>query len=332
MVPIVLGSSTPSSSEYVLPSLEIRERSATVFVFPFTGDLSVYRSESKIVDTPTGGAVSFAKNSTNTAKVNTLSFGCAGTYLVRVTVQNTGTVLSSDTLQFNVVQTFAKIGVKAGGGQTVTGSGLIVRSTSQQLSAIALDQFGAPLVEQVSCSWTVAKNPVGGQATLNSSGNTADFTFNKAGTYAVNATSGRLVFNLKMTVEQHAKRLTLTPGSLVITFGTPRQILAQTVDQFGLPLFTQPTVTWNATGGTISTKGIFTTGNQAGSFSIGARTATLTETMSVEVTAPVAPPGLTDPDLAVLVNTFYADQKVDRAEMRQILRSGGNNGAGMQRS
>lgn len=326
MVPIVLGSSTPSSSQNVLPSIEIRERSATVSVVPSTGNLSVYRYEWKVVETPTGGAVSFAKNATNTAKVNTLSFSCAGTYLVRVTVQNTGTVLSSNTLQFNVVQTFAKIGVKTGGGQTVTGSGLIVRSTSQQLSAIALDQFGAPLVEQVSCSWTVAKNPVGGQATLNSSGNTADFTFNKAGTYAVNATSGRLVFNLKMTVEQDAKRLTLTPGSLVITFGTPRQILAQTVDQFGLPLFTQPTVTWNATGGTISTKGIFTTGNQAGSFSIGARTATLTETMSVEVTAPVAPPGLTDPALADLVNTFYADQKIDRAEMMQILRSGGNDG------
>lgn len=112
----------------------------------------------------------------------------------------------------------------------------------------------------------------------------------------------------------------------MIIFGTPRQILAQTVDQFGLPLFPEPIDTWNATGCTISIKGRFTTGNQAGSFSIGAHTATLTETMSVEVTAPVAPPGLTDPALADLVNTFYADQKVDRAEMRQILRSGGNDG------
>jgi hypothetical protein len=203
---------------------------------------------------------------------------------------------------------------------------MTISDTSVLLTAKGLDQFGQLLSEQPTFIWTVVTNPSGGQATLNSSANAAAFTFNKAGIYTVNATSGSLVFNLKLTVVQVAASLTLTPGSLAITFGTPRQIVAQAVDQFGLPLSAQPTVTWNATGGTISTKGLFTTGNQAGSFSIGARTATMTATLSVEVTAPAAPTGLTDPALADLVNTFYADQKIDRAEMMQILRSAGTDG------
>ena len=207
-----------------------------------------------------------------------------------------------------------------------TASTITVSGTSALLTAKGLDQFGQLLLEQPTFIWAVMTNPAGGQATLNSSGNDATFTFNKAGTYTVNATSGKLVLNLKLTVGQVAASLKLTPGSLAITFGTPRQILAQTVDQFGLPLSTQPAVTWTATGGTISTKGLFTTGNQAGSFSIGARTATMTATASVEVTAPAAPTGLTDPALADLVNTFYADQKIDRAEMMEILRSAGTDG------
>ena len=44
------------------------------------------------------------------------------------------------------------------------------------------------------------------------------------------------------------------------------------------------------------------------------------------MTAPSIPAGLNDSAIAELVNTFYADQKLDRAEMIQILRSGGTDG------
>ena len=267
---------------------------------------------------PVGGNAS-TQLSSGTA---TVSFTKTGSYEISA---QSGTINCA--AGFVVVPTFSS-GVAIGTDNRVLkpATAITVNNTSALLTAKGLDQFGQLLSEQPSFTWAVVTNPSGGQATLSSSGNAAVFTFNKAGTYAVSATSGSLVFNFKLTVVQIAASLTLTPGSLAITFGTPRQIVAQTRDQFGLPLSSQPAVTWTATGGTISTRGLFTTGNQAGSFSIGARTATMAASVSVEVTAPAAPTGLTDPALADLVNTYYADQRIERAEMMQILRSAGNDG------
>jgi plastocyanin len=271
------------------------------------------------VSAPTGGTASAQISSTNA----TVAFKSVGSYSVAA---QSGLLRCE--AAFKVVQAFSRI-VAAGTDNKVLANNatISVTGTDALLTAMGLDQFGMLMSVQPSLTWAGVTNPSGGQATLNSNENQATFTFNKAGAYTVKATSGNLIMNLKFTVVQTATSLTLTPGNLEITFSATRQIAVVILDQFGSPLSTQPTVTWTTTGGTISSKGLFTAGKQAGSLSISGRTGTLISTINVEVTAPVAPSGLNDPALANLVNTFYADQRIDRTEMIQILRSAGSDGS-----
>lgn len=214
--PTVLGSaSTVSSSQNVLTSAEIHERSATVSVISAAGDSSAFRYEWQVTETPAGGTLTFAKNATNAAKINTLTFGRTGTYVVRVRVQNAGSVLSSDTLQFNVVQTFARIGVKTADGRAVTAGGLIVSGTSQQLSAVALDQFGTPLVEQPAIAWQIVKLPTGSTPELVTEGNSVSASFNRAGAYALRAQAGLLRFDAPIKVAQTMTSFTLATSDNV---------------------------------------------------------------------------------------------------------------------
>lgn len=271
------------------------------------------------VSAPEGGSASTQISSTTA----TVSFRTVGGY----TVAAQSGVFRCEAA-FEVVQTFSRIVAVGTDNRVLANNAAIsVTGTVALLTANGLDQFGKLMSVQPSFAWTGVTNPSGGQATHNSNENLAIWTFNKAGTYTVRATSDNLVLNIKITVVQTATSLTLTPGNLEIAFSATRLIAGMVIDQFGFPLSTQPTVAWTATGGTITSKGLFKAGNQAGSFSIAARTGTLNSTINVEVTTPVAPSGLNDPALADLVNTYYADQRIDRAEMIQILRSAGSDGS-----
>ena len=230
--------------------------------------------------------------------------------------------------EFHVVPGLSSATAAGINNQVLRNSATIsVTNLDYSLTATGLDQFGLPMLEQPDFTWTVTAAPSGGQATVDSGSNNATFNFNKAGTYFVKATSGSVVLNLKVNVGQAATSLAVTPGDLTIGNKAKQQLTAKALDQFGLPLTQQPSFTWTATGGTISTTGLFTAGNVTGTFSIGVRTGTLSATVSVEVIVPPTPNGLHDPGLVSLVDTFYADQTLDRSEMIQLLRSAVDDGS-----
>lgn len=203
---------------------------------------------------------------------------------------------------------------------------IAVAGTTVVLKAVGLDQFGQLISAQPQILWTTVTTPPGVQLALNTTGNEATLTFNRAGAYAVRSSFGSLALNLRLNVAQTATSFALTTTSSTVTFNGTRQLAARSLDQFEVPLATQPPVTWTATGGTISWKGLFTAGDQAGNFSITARSGALTSALNIVVVAPVAPTGLTDPALIELVNGYYGDGTLDRLEMIQILRSAGTDG------
>lgn len=268
---------------------------------------------------PAGGSVT-TRLSSATA---TIGFTKLGDYSI---VAQSGSLTCG--ASFRVVQGLRSVIVTGANNQTLANAATVATNASSAfLKVTGLDQFGATMLEQPSFTWSVVTAPSGSQTTIDTSNNEATFNFNKAGTYAVKATSGSIAFNLKFNVGQAATSLAVTPGNLTIAGKTKQQLTAKVLDQFGLPLTRQPSFTWTTNGGTISSTGLFTAGNSAGTFSISVRAGALSATVSVEVTAPPAPNGLRDPGLISLVGTFYADQRLDRSEMIQLLRSAGEDGS-----
>ena len=257
------------------------------------------------------------------AAVATLTFTKPGDYSV---VAKSGSFTAA--AAFHVVQSLSK-GIAYGAKNQVlqNSATFAVTGTNTFVTAIGLDQFGNSMSQQPTFTWTVATAPSGGQATIDATDHNATFNFSKSGTYTVKAISGNVSISLKINVGQTATSLAITTGDLTIGFRAKQQLVARVLDQFGTLLTQQPSVSWSAAGGTISFSGSFTAGSQTGTFSIGARTGTLSATISVNVIAPPTPNGLNDPKLMNLVNTFYADQTIDRAEMIQILRSAGEDGS-----
>lgn len=232
------------------------------------------------------------------------------------------------TASFHVVQGLRSVIATGANNQTVANAATITTNASNALlTAIGLDQFGELMLEQPSFTWSFVTVPSGSLPTIDTTNNVATFNFNRAGTYSVKATSGSVVFNLRFNVGQAATSLAVTPGNLTIASNVKQQLTAKILDQFGQPLTQQPSFTWTTTGGTISSAGLFTAGNSTGTFSIIVRGGSLSATVSVEVTVPPMPNGLRDAGLTGLVSTFYADQRIDRSEMIQLLRSAGDDGS-----
>lgn len=275
--------------------------------------------EWKTTSAPEGGSVTTRLRSATA----TIGFTKLGDYSA---VAQSGSFTCSAT--FQVVQGLSSAIATATDKQTVPNAGTIALTGSDAfLTAIGLDQFGDPMQGQPLFTWAVVTTPSGGQATMDSSHNDATFNFDKTGTYTVRATSGDIALNLKLNIGQTATSLAVTPDNLTIRSRATQQLTAKALDQFGLPLIQQPSFTWTATGGTISTTGLFTAGNLTGIFPIGVRTGALSAIVSVEVIAAPTPSGLHDPGLLSLVGTFYADQTIDRSEMIQLLRSAGDDGS-----
>ncbi len=82
--------------------------------------------------------------------------------------------------------------------------------------------------------------------------------------------------------------ITLSPASASVGTGGSRLLSATGLDQFGQPLYPQPSFTWSVSGGgTISTGGLFTAAAAVGGpFTVTASSGALSGTASVTVTAP----------------------------------------------
>ena len=272
---------------------------------------------------PVGGSVTTAFSN----GAATIAFSKLGTYAIRAQTGN-----AKFEVTVNVVPTLSSIVVQTPENRPLAASGsLTVERTSQRLIAVGRDQFGQPLASQPAISWSLATVPGGAAATISVSGHGANATLNRAGTYTVRASAGNRVQNVTLNVVQTLSGITVTPSTATIATGAQQQYRIQAVDQFQRTITTQPTVTWSATGGTITSAGLFTAGAAAGSFAITARVGTFTNTAAVQVTAPTPTPApnqstLRDSALASLITRLYTDNQLSRLEMIQILRSAGNDG------
>ena len=264
---------------------------------------------------PDGGSIS-----TKLANgVVTVAFSRLGTYSIRARNDNTSFDFTA-----NVVPTLTSISILTVDNRILTtGRPLTVERASEQLSAVARDQFGRPLASQPAINWTTVNVPTGGSATPSVSGNDVIFRFNQAGAYTVRAASGDREQIVTLDVVQTMSGITVTPGTITLTAGGQQQYRIQAVDQFQQAITTQPTAQWSATGGTINSAGLFTAGMVAGNFTVTARVGTVSNTAAIQLTASIA---LRNQALSNLVTSFYADGQLSRLEMIQILRSAGNDG------
>lgn len=251
----LMPATTVSGSQSILSSSNISGSTTSVSVVSSAGDSAAYGYRWTVVQSPVGGSMSFAKNSSNLAKVNTLTFKAAGTYLVSVTATNGSKIISAGTLKFTVEQKLSGIGVKTGDGTAVTTKVLTTNGTTLQLAATGLDQFGAPMLNQPAVSWQFLTQPAGPTASIVTSGNTATANFRSAGAYTVRAQSGSFRFDTPIAIAQTLTSFTMTtPDNSPVESEQTLSVTTKNLrlnfnayDQFGKTMSTLPKITWKTT-------------------------------------------------------------------------------------
>jgi len=262
---------------------------------------------------------------TVTSGAATVIFNRAGSYSLRVAGG-----IATTLFQVTVAQTLTSI-TTIGATNSLLNSILpvAVSTSNTTVRATANDQFGHPMTTQPTLSWITVAAPTGVTAsaavTYNTGVSGTAISFGQAGIYSARVSSGAITQTITFNVTQTLTRINIT-GTATVALGSSQQYIAQGLDQFDRPMTTQPTMTWTATGGTITTAGLYRAGSVAGTFAVTARSGTLTSNLSIGVATPGASSSITDSALRNLVLGLYADNSITRAEMMQILRSAGTDG------
>jgi hypothetical protein len=256
-----------------------------------------------------------------TSGIATVNFKRAGSYSLRV-AGGAATAL----FQVNVVQTFTSLSMVSATNTLINPTSVIaVPTASTTVRAIGNDQFGQPMATQPTLTWTSVTVPTGGTATYATTNTGTTIRFNQVGSFSARVSSGTITRTIAFNVIPTLTKINIT-GTNTIARGSSQQFTARGVDQFDRPMATQPTMTWTATGGTISTAGLYRAGSTAGAFAITARSGTVISSLSITVATPGASSSIADAALRNLVSSLYADSSITRAEMIQILRSVGADG------
>jgi hypothetical protein len=138
-----------------------------------------------------------------------------------------------------------------------------VTATTTNLSVLGADNAGAA---NLTYTWDATGTP---PATVTYSANGSNAaknttaTFSKAGNYTFQVTitnPGGLTAtsSVNVTVNQTLTAIAVTPASNHLNDGAQQQFTATAEDQFGAPLAAQPSFTWTASAGTISSSGLLT--------------------------------------------------------------------------
>lgn len=167
----------------------------------------------------------------------------------------------------------------------------IVRATSTNLSVAATDDGGEP---SLTYTWAVTNSPAHPVFFTTNATNTAKATtaeFEGTGDYQISV-SVRDAQGLTVTSEvnvrvlQAASGIIVSPAVTTVPVGSNQAFSASLLDQFSVPMATQPTsFTWSKSGdGTISATGVFTATNVGGPYVITAASGGFSNTASVSVT------------------------------------------------
>ncbi len=266
---------------------------------------------------PAGGSASVRLS----GEIATITFTRRGSYTLIAQSGN-----ASHSIPITVSPTLKSLSGILPDNRTVTNAAVVVGRASQMVTFRGIDQFGQTLNDPEIGEVSSMTTPSGATTSTTTEGNSVTFAFNKTGSYSFRVQSGNAYQNVSFSVVSAASSLQVTPGTSSVVYRASQQFQAQVFDQFEQVMTVQPTVTWSASGGTISSRGVFTAGTQGGTFSVTAILGDVSASVEIQISAPTPATGLTDPALSTLVNTFYVDAQLDRSEIMQVLRSAGNDG------
>jgi hypothetical protein len=102
--------------------------------------------------------VTFSANGTNAAKSVTATFAAAGTYNFQVSIRDAGGLSTTSSVSVTVNQTLSAVVV-------TPAARTMAQGTSDPFTAIAEDQFGAPMASQPTFTWSVVGGGAGGLVT-----------------------------------------------------------------------------------------------------------------------------------------------------------------------
>ncbi len=240
---------------------------------------------------PSSGSIS----ASSTNGVTTLTFSRIGNYSVRALSGAT-----SFTFSATVIPTFTSIGFRNSEGKGIAvNSSLPTAGTSFGLSAFGLDQYGALLTSQPAVVWQSSSSRAGANASLETDANAVSATFDRAGTYYLQARAGSLLASVAINVAQAVNSIRLvTPNGTTVNPEFPidvasanQRFIVQAIDQFGNAFATIPSVTWSTlsapTGGVVTvsiSSGVATAAfTRAGSYTLKARSGNISQNVSFNV-------------------------------------------------
>jgi len=202
-----------------------------------------------------------------------------------------------------------------------------VTGTTALLSVLGADEGGEG---NLSYSWTVIATPPGAPApwfSCNGSNQakSTTATFASAGDYSFAVTMtdpDGLSATSTVDVDVNATLTTIAvaPAAVDLGPGQTRMFTASAADQFGAVMAVQPTFTWSATAGAVTTSGLFTAPGTYGDVTLTAASGTVVGSTTVTVFDLV----LIDPLIHDLVPTLAASGELDRTDMIELLRDVGN--------
>ena len=237
-------------------------------------------------------APAFSVNGTNAAKNSVATFFQIGTYTLSVTITDPDHLSISPTV--NVMVNIALASAASATVNTVTGK-------TAALSMLANDSAGA---SALTYTWTVSAVPNGNapppvfsdNGTATAANMTA--TFFQAGTYTLIGTatdqSGNAVSStVNVVVSPIVTQMYIQPGNTSATLGSPVAYSVLARDQYSNPI-SSPSVMWSATGGTITSGGVYTPTSD-GTFSITAVSGSYTAITGVTVTGSSSAPSVPAP-------------------------------------
>jgi hypothetical protein len=165
-----------------------------------------------------------------------------------------------------------------------------VTGKTTALSVAATDEHGA---SSLIYSWVATTVPSGATAPTFSANNSnaaqnSTATFTSAGNYTftvsvTNSLSLTTTSVVSVVVKQTLTSITTSPSTASLIEQTTQQFVARANDQFGAALATQPTFTWSATVGQITTTGLFTAPSLTTTGTITATSGTIKGSASVSI-------------------------------------------------
>ncbi len=151
----------------------------------------------------------------------------------------------------------------------------ILVNTTQQFAAQAYDQTGAPM--NASITWSATGGSISASG-LYTAGNVS-------GNFIVTATSGTVNGTASVEVQEEQvpvlTSIVISPSTADILVNTTQQFSAQGYDQNNNAM--DATYNWTATGGTVSSAGLYTAGDVAGDFVVTASSGTISGAASVTI-------------------------------------------------